>query len=69
VSHMKTGFTFNGSTYDEKIKNMLTTFDIALDVYANDREKWKKIQASAKRMRFTWEKSVDRYYKQLYDLV
>lgn len=69
VSHMKTGFTFNGSTYDEKIKNMLATFDIALDVYANDREKWKKIQASAKRMRFTWEKSVDRYYKQLYDLV
>ncbi|MEM9363915.1 MAG: glycogen/starch synthase [Bacteroidota bacterium] len=68
VSHMKTGFTFDGDTYDKKIKNMLTAFDIALDVYANDKATWKKIQANAKRKRFTWKKSVDKYYELLYNL-
>ncbi|GMN10909.1 glycogen/starch synthase [Croceitalea sp. MTPC9] len=68
VKHMKTGFGFDGDTYDEKIKNMLSTFDLALDTYANDKPKWKKIQASAKKVRFTWEKSVDEYYKVLYKM-
>ena len=66
VDHLKTGFAFDGKTYDEKIKNMLKAFDVALDVYQNDKPKWKKIQAAAKRKRFTWEKSVDKYYEQLY---
>ncbi len=68
VSHMKTGFSFDGDTYDEKIKNMLTAFDTALDVFANDKAAWRKIQSSAKKMRFTWKKSVDTYYKLLYNL-
>ncbi|MGF1558484.1 MAG: glycogen synthase [Flavobacteriaceae bacterium] len=66
VSHMKTGFSFDGKTYDEKIKNMLSCLDLALDVFKNDKPRWKKIQKSAKKMRFTWEKSVDEYYKVLY---
>lgn len=66
VEHMKTGFAFDGATYDEKIKNMLSSFDIALEVYANDKKKWKEIQENAKKMRFTWKKSVDEYYKVLY---
>ncbi|MEX0313863.1 MAG: glycogen synthase [Allomuricauda sp.] len=68
VSHMKTGFSFDGSTYDEKIKNMLQAFDVALDVYQNDKPTWKKIQTAAKKKRFTWKKSVDDYYKFLYNL-
>ena len=68
VEHMKTGFSFDGNTYDEKIENMLKVFDEALDVFANDKPTWKKIQASAKKMRFTWQKSVDQYYKLLYKL-
>ncbi len=68
VEHLKTGFAFNGKTYDEKIENMLGAFDIALDIYQNDQPKWKKIQAAAKRKRFTWEKSVDKYYNQLYTM-
>jgi len=68
VSHMKTGFSFDGDTYDEKIKNMLLAFDQALEVFQNDQPTWKKIQANAKRMRFTWKKSVDAYYGQLYRL-
>lgn len=68
VKHMKTGFGFDGKTYDEKIKNMLSAFDLALDTFANDKPTWKKIQASAKKVRFTWEKSVDEYYKVLYKM-
>ncbi len=68
VEHMKTGFSFDGKTYDEKIKNMLLTFDVALDIFVNDKDKWKEIQDNAKKMRFTWEKSVDGYYEFLYAL-
>ena len=68
VEHLKTGFAFDGATYDEKIENMLKAFDIALDVFENDKPTWKKIQAAAKRKRFTWKKSVDAYYDQLYKL-
>jgi len=66
VEHMKTGFSFDGDTYDEKIRNMVDSFDLILDIYNNDKPKWKKIQASAKKVRFTWKKSVDEYYKSLY---
>ena len=66
VEHMKTGFSFDGKTYDEKIANMLSSFNAAIDVYVNDKPRWKKIQSNAKKMRFTWEKSVDQYYKKLY---
>lgn len=66
VEHMKTGFSFDGDTYDKKIKNMLSTFDEILEIFANDKPKWEKIQANAKKMRFTWKKSVDEYYKVLY---
>lgn len=68
VEHMKTGFAFKGNTYDEKIANMLNAFDEALDVFENDKATWMKIQAAAKRKRFTWKKSVDKYYEQLYKL-
>ena len=68
VEHMKTGFSFDGDTYDEKIKNMLATFDIALDVFENDKETWETIRQNAGQMRFTWEKSVDNYYELLYAL-
>lgn len=66
VEHMKTGFSFDGRTYDQKIKNMINIFDEALDVYLNDRPTWNKIRSNAKKMRFTWEKSVDQYYRDLY---
>ncbi len=68
VKHMKTGFGFDGDSYDQKIKNMLSTFDIALDIFVNDKPTWKKIQTNAKKARFTWQKSVDEYYKVLYKM-
>jgi len=66
VEHMVTGFCFGGESYDGKIKSMLEVFDQVLDMYVNDRPKWKSIQANAKKRRFTWEKSVAEYYVQLY---
>lgn len=66
VTHLKTGFSFDGKTYDEKIASMLSTFDLALDIFQNDKPQWKKIASNAKKMRFTWEKSVDEYYEKLY---
>ncbi|MCG2459854.1 glycogen/starch synthase [Flavobacteriaceae bacterium F89] len=68
VEHMKTGFSFDGATYEEKVKNMVDSFDLILDIFENDKATWKKIGANAKKMRFTWEKSVDDYYKLLYSI-
>ena len=68
VEHMKTGFSFDGATYEEKVKNMVAAFDLILDIFENDQPTWKKISANAKKMRFTWEKSVDDYYKFLYSI-
>lgn len=68
VAHMETGFSFDGETYDDKIEDMLRVMDLALDIYVNDKPKWKRISANAKKMRFTWEKSVDDYYKYLYSI-
>ncbi len=68
VKHMKNGFSFDGKTFEEKIKNMLSTLDAALELYQNDQPAWKKIETNAKRVRFTWKKSVDKYYAELYRL-
>ncbi|WP_405248156.1 glycogen synthase [Cellulophaga sp. Asnod2-G02] len=66
VQHLNTGFSFDGTTTDEKIRNMVDSFDLVLDIFLNDKAQWKKIKANAKKERFTWDKSVDEYYKFLY---
>lgn len=68
VEHMHTGFSFDGNSYGEKIKHMLEGMDTAIDVFCNDQEQWSRIQLAAKKMRFTWKKSVDEYYLKLYRL-
>lgn len=68
VEHMVTGFAFDGDTYDEKIENFVTGFQEILDLHTHDYTKWKQIKANAKKMRFTWKDSVDKYYKLLYKL-
>ncbi|MCM4158614.1 glycogen synthase [Antarcticibacterium flavum] len=66
VRHVHTGFSFDGRTYEEKVQNMVASFEEALDIYQNEKETWKKIRKNARKMRFTWKKSVDEYYKLLY---
>ncbi|MEA1785861.1 glycogen/starch synthase [Arenibacter sp. GZD96] len=68
VTHMETGFVFDGTTYNDKIKNMKAVFDEVLALFEKDKKKWDAIRANAKKMRFTWEKSVSAYYKNLYAL-
>lgn len=66
VQHVQNGFAFDGKTYDEKVYNMVAGFNEALDCFRNEKSVWKQIQGNAKKMRFTWKKSVDEYYKLLY---
>ncbi len=68
VMHKKTGFSFDGKNIDEKIKNFVEVFSEAVDIFFNDKATWKKICKNAKKERFTWEKSVDEYYKELYKI-
>ena len=68
VAHMKTGFAFDGATYDEKIDNMVGAFDEILDIYTNNRTLWDTICEAARKKRFTWKKSVDKYYSMLYQI-
>ncbi len=66
VEHMKTGFVFAGESYDEKIHNMLQGLREALEIFSNDQDQWQGIRSNAKKVRFTWEKSIDDYYRDLY---
>ncbi len=59
---VKTGFVFGGDSYDEKIENMLDGIRVALDIFENDRSRWKEIQPNARKVRSTWKKSVEEYY-------
>ncbi|WP_300434104.1 glycogen synthase [Christiangramia sp.] len=66
VIHGKTGFSFEGKTTNEKTENFIKVFSETVDLFFEDKKQWKKICGNAKKQRFTWEKSVDRYYKELY---
>ena len=68
VKHLKTGFSFDGDTIDEKMADFVSSFYQTLDVYNKDPEKWGKICKSAMKERFTWKASVDEYYQYLYNL-
>jgi len=68
VIHGKTGFSFDGKTTTEKTENFVKVFSEAVDLFFNDKKEWKKICMNAKKKRFTWEKSVDEYYKDLYNI-
>jgi len=68
VEDMSTGFQFGGDSYDEKVENMIQTFDRALDIFFNQKKVWNKICRQAGAMRFTWEDSIEKYYDDLYQL-
>ena len=60
------GFSFNGNTVEEKINNMIDKFDYTLDIFFNDKSRWKAMSKKAKAVRFSWENSVKEYYTYLY---
>ena len=61
-----TGFSFKGDGLDDTIEDMVVQFDACMDVFFNDKPKWKRMQKKAKAVRFSWEDSVKEYYKTLY---
>jgi starch synthase len=67
IAHNKTGFLFEGTTYEQKIEQFKCVFNEVLDIYFNQPDKWQQIRKRAGKMRFTWAKSVDRYYIDLYE--
>ncbi|WP_224483757.1 glycogen synthase [Robertkochia aurantiaca] len=68
VAHMKTGFAFEGETLDKKKRSFVKVFKKALDLYFDEPEKWKAVCRAASEARFSWENSVDDYYRDLYKL-
>ena len=68
VEHMTTGFSFDGKTIEDKEADFVKVFGETVDLFFNDQKTWKKICSNAKKERFTWEKSVDQYYKELYQI-
>lgn len=68
VEHLKTGFSFNGKTIDEKNANFLSVFSQALKIFFEDKSQWDTICLNAKSQKFTWQSSVREYYKKLYKI-
>lgn len=66
VVHGKSGFSFDGETTQEKTADFLKQLSYAIDLFFNDKKEWQKIKKTAKKQRFTWNKSLDAYYKFLY---
>lgn len=60
------GFSFSGESIEEKINNFLNTLKNAINIKNNKKEKWNEICENAKRKRFNWEDSVEKYIKELY---
>jgi starch synthase len=61
-----TGFHFTGATLEEKGQHFVQVFQKALNLFFESPEEWKSIKKQAKKVRFTWKKSVDLYYQKLY---
>lgn len=68
IAHLETGFLFGGDTYADKINDLEAVFDQAVTLYFEQPEQWQQLRDRARKMRFTWKKSVDQYYRRLYDL-
>ncbi len=68
IEHLKTGFLFGGESYQEKLEQLEVVLGQALELFAKDPDRWQAICNRARRKRFTWKKSVDAYYRNLYAL-
>lgn len=66
VTHGETGFSFRGDTVTEQEDDFVKVFSETVDLFFNDRTRWNQICENARAQRFTWEKSVDEYYRDLY---
>lgn len=68
VGHGVNGFTFDGKTNYQKSLNLLQTFKEALALFFGNREEWEEIRTNALSSHFSWESSVNDYYRNLYNI-
>lgn len=68
VGHGINGFTFDGKTSYQKSINLVKTLQDALNLFYNHREEWEEIRENAKSSRFSWDSSVNDYYRYLYKI-
>lgn len=61
INNEKTGFTFTGATYEEKVIDMAAVFEKVIKIFLYEKNIWKKIKNNAQKMRFAWEKSMKEY--------
>ncbi len=66
VIHGETGFSFDGETTAEQEDDFVKVFSETVDLFFEDRRSFDEICENAQKQRFTWEKSVDDYYRYLY---
>ncbi len=63
------GFSFSGKTLKEQVDNLADAFKKAVEMKTGNPAEWDKIAENAKKTRFLWKDSVDRYIKELYNSV
>ena len=68
VIHGENGFSFGGTSLQEKQLNLLTVLDDSLRLFQERPTDWKKISHAAAKARFTWDRSVQQYLEQLYQI-
>lgn len=66
VTHMKTGFSFEGENAIEQALAMVDTCKSAVELFHSKPEKWKKICSAASESRFTWGAVTKDYADLLY---
>ncbi|SFR53742.1 starch synthase [Robiginitalea myxolifaciens] len=67
IRHQETGFLFRGATYEATLDSLDAVFGEVLEIFFNDKERWALIREKAAAERFTWAKSLDSYYAELYE--
>lgn len=60
------GFSFGGQSLDEKLSNLVSAVDSALELYHRQPLEWQRIAANAASARFTWELAAGQYLESLY---
>ena len=66
VQNRVNGFVFTGDTVTEQVDNFVRGYIEAVDIKQNHPDKWQKIQEQAAASRFSWERSVREYMRDLY---
>jgi len=67
VAHKRTGFVFEGNTAQEQALQFVATVQLALDLKANDHDRWQSLCIRAASERFSWADSARQTVENLYD--